>query len=281
MKRRELLKQSVLAGTGVAALAAVTGAHAQGAPASTFDRVKQSKELRVAALTGEEPYFHKDLVSNNWSGACIEMSNDIASNFGAKVIYVESSYGNSVLDLQSGKVDIAFALNPTPARAMSIDFTTPILMQSYTVIGRKGLPPVQNWADINKPSARVAVDIGSSHETIARHYLPHSTITGFQTRDEAYLALTSGRADYVVVLTVLAISALKKNPQLGTLSIPHPELTLSTNMGVRLEPDRRWRDFLSVWADYNRSLGNTRAWMLQGLAQQGIKESDIPSNVHF
>jgi polar amino acid transport system substrate-binding protein len=282
MKRREVLQRSLMVGAGVAAVAAtMPAARAQGTAQSTLDRVRQTKELRVAALTGEEPYFHKDIVSDAWSGACIAMANDIASNFGAKVIEVESTYANSVLDLQSGKADIAFALNPTPARALAIDFTTPILIHSFTVIGRKGLPPVVNWEDLNKPSVRVAVDLGTSHEIIARRYMPKAAITGFKVRDQALLALTSGRADYVVVLTVLAINALKKNPGLGDLSIPKPELTMPSNMGVRIESDGRWRDFLSVWADYNRSLGTMRQWMIDSLAQAGIKPGDIPSQVHF
>lgn len=286
MKRREILQRSLLASAGVAAVAAATlptaarAANAPGGP-STLDRIKQSKVLRIAALAGEEPYFHKDVVSNGWSGACIEMAKDIASNFGAKVVEVESTYANSVLDLQADKIDVAFVLNPTPARALAVDFTTPILVHAFTVIGRKGLPQVANWDDINKPSARVAVDLGTSHEIIARRYLPKAAITGFKSRDEASLAVSTGRADYLVVLTVLAINALKKNPQLGTLSIPKPELTMPTNMAVRAESDGRWRDFLSVWADYNRSLGSMRQWMLDSLAQAGIKPGDIPQQVHF
>jgi polar amino acid transport system substrate-binding protein len=290
MKRREALKHSLLVGAGMGAmgvLAAASGglipsAQAQGAPgSSTLDKVKQTKELRIAAFPGEEPYFHKDIVSNAWSGACVSMAKDIASNFGATVVEVESTYGNSVLDLQSGKVDIAFALNPTPARALSIDFTTPILVHSFTVIGRKGLPSVANWQDINKPDVRVAVDLGTTHETIARRYLPKTQITGFKQRDQALLALQSGRADYVVVLSLLAISALKKNPGLGVLSIPRPELSLPTNMGIRIEADHRWRDFLSVWADYNRSLGTMRQWVIEALGQMGIQPDDIPPQIHF
>ncbi|MCI3203531.1 MULTISPECIES: transporter substrate-binding domain-containing protein [Pandoraea] len=283
MNRREILRHSVVAGIGAAAAATVaTPAAAQAtAGQSTFDRVKQSKVLRIAAFAGEEPYFHKDIVSNVWSGACIDMAKDIASNFGASVVEVESTYGNSVLDLQSGKVDIAFALNPTPQRALSIDFTTPIFVHSFTVIGRKGVAKVAKWEDINKPNIRIAVDLGTTHETIARRYLPKSSILGFKNRDLAFLALTSGRADYVVVLTMLAINALKKNPQLGDLSIPKPELTMPVNMGVRTEPDKRWRDFLSTWADYSRTLGTTREWLLAALANAGINPGNIPPEVHF
>jgi polar amino acid transport system substrate-binding protein len=48
---------------------------------------------------------------------CIEMAKDIAGVFDGQVEYLESTYGNSVLDLQANKIDLAFALNPTPKRA--------------------------------------------------------------------------------------------------------------------------------------------------------------------
>ena len=53
--------------------------------------------------------------------------------------------------------------------------------------------------------------------------------------------------------------------------IPKPLLQLSTNIGIRAETDRRYKDFLSAWADYNRSLGQTRDWMLKGFESVGLQ----------
>ena len=83
--------------------------------------------------------------------------------------YVESTYGNSVLDLQSNKVDLAFALNPTPQRALSIGFTHPMIVHPFGCVARKGLDP-KTWDDINKPEIRIVYDIGSLHETAAKRY---------------------------------------------------------------------------------------------------------------
>src|SRR5258708_27121074 len=107
---------------GIAALmpvALIGSAEAQPANESTFDRVTRTKVLRIAALPGELPYFSKDIATGEWSGSAIDMARDIAKIWEAKLEYVESTYGNSVLDLQSNKVDLAFALNPTRRRALS------------------------------------------------------------------------------------------------------------------------------------------------------------------
>lgn len=278
--RRHAFAAAALAGAAVAATATAGPAAAQ-ASGSTLERVRRTGTLRVAVIVGQEPYFHKDLASGRWSGACIDMANDIAAKLSAKVEYVESTWGNQILDLQGDKVDLAFAVNPTPERALVIDFSTPILVHSFTVITKKGFAKPQSWADINKPEVKIAVDIGSTHELIARRYCPKANILGFKNRDEAILATATGRADCNVSLAVLAVSTLKKNPNLGELVIPRPLLTLPTNMGIRAETDRRWKDFLSAWADYNRAMGQTREWMLKGFEALGLTAEDIPSEVQF
>ena len=282
MNRRHMFTAAALTGTALAALPALApAATAQTAAGSTVDKVRKSGVLRISVIVGQEPYFHKDLATGKWTGACIDMANDIASKLSAKVQVLESTWGNQILDLQAGKIDLAFAVNPTPERALVIDFSTPILVHSFTVITRKGFPKPVSWEDINKPSVKIAVDIGSTHETIARRYCPKATILGFKNRDEAVLAVATGRADCEVVLAVLAVSTLKKNPNLGDLVIPKPVLTLSTNMGIRQEIDPRYKDFLSAWADYNRSLGQTREWMINGFAALGLTAEDMPSEVQF
>ena len=58
-------------------------------------------------------------------------------------------------------------------------------------------------------------------------------------------------------------------------------LTLPTNLGIRAEGDRRYKDFLSAWADYNRALGQTREWMLKTFETIGLSAEDIPGEIQF
>ena len=163
--------------------AGIQSAFAQGAPESTFDRVRRTKTLRIAALPGELPYFQKDLATGEWSGACDLMAKDIAKVFDAQLAYVEFTYGNSVLDLQSNKVDLAFALNPSPARALSVGFTHPMIVHPFGCLARKDLDP-KTWGDIDKPDLKVAFDIGSLHEVVARRYCAQGAVDRLHNRDE-------------------------------------------------------------------------------------------------
>jgi len=247
---------------------------------STFDQIKKNGVLRVAGLVGEEPYFHKDLKTGEWSGFCIEMARDIAAQLEVKLEIVESTWGNSVLDLQANKVDMSFGLNPTPKRALVIDFSRPLFYNSFGIVTRKGFE-AKSWEELNKSDVKIAVDIGSTHELIARRYAPKANIVGFKSRDEVIMAVQTGRADCLVCTVFLGLTSLKKNPELGKFAIPRPVLSAAVSAGVRLEDNKRFRDWVSTWADYNRGLGTSREWILDALSKMEIDVSMVPPEVQF
>jgi polar amino acid transport system substrate-binding protein len=278
------MSRRFLAG-GTAALlpaAAMIGqAHAQSGIESTFDRITRTKTLRIAALPGELPYFQKDIATGEWSGAAIEMAKDIAKVFDAKLEYVESTYGNSVLDLQANKVDLAFALNPTPQRALAIGFTHPMIIHPFGAVAKKGMT-IKTWDDINKPDIRVACDIGSLHEVCARRFAPKSQITAFKTRDDCILAMQGGRVDVDILAAILGLTAIAKNPNLGTYALlSNPTVALPSNLGIRREPDTRFVDVLNAWLDFNRGTGQIREWMIGGLEKTGATRESIPAELSF
>ncbi len=248
---------------------------------STVDRINRTKALRIAALPGELPYFAKDLASGEWKGAAIEFARDIAKVFDAKLEYIESTYANSVLDLQANKIDLAFALGPTPQRALAIGFTRPFINHPYGCLAKKGFNP-KTWDDINTPDVRIACDIGSLHETAARRYAPKAEITGFKTRDEATLAFQSGRTDVLIMAALLGLSTIARNRSLGPYHmLTGPLVALPSNFGVRREADTRFVDVVNAWIDYNRGVGQIRDWLLAGLALNGVAKDDVPPEVVF
>jgi polar amino acid transport system substrate-binding protein len=201
--------------------------------------------------------------------------------FDGQVEYLESTYGNSVLDLQSGKIDLAFSLNPTPKRALVIGFTHAFYLHGFGMVGKKGFK-ASTWGELNKPEVKVAVDIGSVHELSARRFAPNATIIALKSRDECILAVQSGRADCVILAVNLGLTAVKKNPELGEFQmLHHPEVKLPTCMGIRMEPDKRWQDFLNAWVDFNRGTQQIREWLYGGLAINGVKPEDIPPDVEL
>jgi polar amino acid transport system substrate-binding protein len=280
--RREALRYALAIGSGAALTSALaTPAAAQAGVDNTLDNIRVAKVLRIAVLPGELPYFNKDLASGTWSGMCIDMANDMAKLLDVKLEFTESTYGNSILDLQSNKIDLGFALNPTPQRALVVDFTHPVFPHPFGAMLRKGLD-AKTWADINKPEVKIAVDVGSANETVARRFAPNATITSLKTRDDVMLQMASGRVDCVVNALVLGLTAIAKNPNLGSYKIlQSPSVAIPSSMAVRRESDKRWRDFLSVWVDYNRGIGQMREWFVKGLAMSGVKPEDVPVELNI
>jgi len=248
---------------------------------STLDRVTRTKQLRMGVVSGSPPYFKKDLATGQWSGASVEMAKGIASVWGAEVVYVETTFGNSVLDVQSNKIDIAFALNPTPQRALSIGFTRPYIVAPFGCLARQGFTP-KTWDDLNKPDVKIAFDLGSLHETCARRFTPKAQLTGFKTIDDCVLALQSGRVDAEILAATIGLSTVGKNPSLGPYHLlSNPTVSLPSCYGVQREPDTRFVEVVNAWIDFNRGIGTIRDMMISGFALNGVKPDQVPAELSF
>jgi polar amino acid transport system substrate-binding protein len=269
---------------GAAALPAaflVGNSRAQPSVPSTLERVTNSKQLRMAVVSGSPPYFKKDLATGTWAGAAVEMAKSIAGIWNAEVVFVESTFGNSVLDLQSNKIDIAFALNPTPQRALAIGFTRPYIVAPFGCLAKAGFEP-KTWGDLNKPDIRIAFDLGSLHETCARRFAPKAQLTGYKGIDDCVLALQSGRVDAQVLAATVGLSTVGRNPSLGPYHLLQtPTVSLPSCYGIQREPDTRFGEVVNAWIDFNRGIGTIREQMISGLALNGVTPEQVPPELSF
>jgi polar amino acid transport system substrate-binding protein len=245
---------------------------------ATFDRIRRTGVLRIAALPGEQPFFRKDLATGEWHGVAIDMARSIAGALNAKLAYVESTYANSVLDLQSNKIDLAFALNPTPQRALAIGFTQPYYLHPFGYVARKDFV-AKTWEDLNKPGVRAVSLIGSLSDNLLARYAPKASVIGAKAGDDAVLLMQAGRADCIIYALIQALAVSAKAPMLEQVTLlQQPYVALASAMGIQEEPDRRWRDFLDAWVEYYRGTRQIGAWMRDGLLAMGVKPESIPAN---
>lgn len=257
------------------ALAATLGA-AQAQQKSTVDEIRDRGVLRIAGILNEDPYFSKDPRTGEWRGFVVEMGKNMAEELGVKLEVVESSWSNSILDVQSGKVDLAFALTALPKRALAVHFSAPTYYNSFTIISPKPELAGKTWAELNDPAYTIAVDLGSSQDQITKAYLPKANILRFKTRDEAVLAVATGKADAIINTVFNSMVMTKKNTAIGKVYVPQPILSSPSVVGMNQNSDEVWRGFVSAWADYNRRVGNNQTWILMGLEPFGIGLEDLP-----
>jgi len=242
-------------------------------------RILRTKKLRLAGLAGEEPYFGKDLAKGRWDGFCVEMGEDLAAELGVGLQVVESGWTDWAVDLQAGRIDLSW-LNPALKRALLVDFSVPLFNDTLAIVARKDFAP-RSWGELNRPESRIAADIGSRHEEIIQRIADNATITGFKTRDEAILAVEAGRADCVVLTALLAVTLLKRRPQVGELVVPTPDVGAPICAALPYDEDRRLRDVVNAWAEDNRGRGRIREWIMASLSRLGIGPADLPPAVSF
>lgn len=243
-------------------------------------RLLRTRKLRLAALLGDEPYSFKRAPSGEWSGFCIAMARNLAFELGIEVAVIEANWAEVTMDLNAGKLDMAYAPTPTASRAMFADFANPLFYDTYAVIVRKGLA-VKSWAEIDVPERLIAVETGSARDEAARRFAGNAAITGFKNRDEALQAVQSGRADCLVVPVFHALALLKKNPQLGELVVPAPQLRVAVCPALPYDDDRRLRGVVDAWGEDKRGTGQVREWIMTGLAELGIGPGDLPPDLPF
>jgi len=246
----------------------------------TLARILRARKLRLAAFGEEEPYCYKDARSGQWSGFCVAMARDLAAELGVEAVVSEADWAGSATDLHTGKFDLAYSPGPTAQRAMFADFTRPLFHDAYAIVARKGMA-AKSWGELNVPETLIAVDTGSMREEAARRFAGNAAITGFKTREEALLAVRSGRADCFVTTVLFALAALRKDPQSGDLVVPTPALRAAVCPAVPYDGDRRFRGVVEAWSEDHRSAGQIRAWIIAALAQLGIQPDHLPAEVSF
>src|SRR5450830_490977 len=266
---------------GLAAASYLPGAFAQSAPAgeSTFARIKRTKTLRIGGIRGQAPYYNKDLVTGEWVGFMIDFAKSVAASLNVKLEILETTWGNSVLDLQTRKIDIFFGLNPTPVRREAVGFSEPLFRNAFTVVAKKGFTP-KTWEELNNPGVKIAVDIGSSHDQMISRVCPNATIVRLEKADDATLALQTGRVDVQVLVWLLALNVLKKSPGLGTMIVPMPLEATSTNIAVPKEDDKAWLETINKWIEQERAAGKIKTTVLQNLQKlSGVRPEDVPPQI--
>ncbi len=271
--------RKILSGLAIAATSLSLGQAA--AAQSTVDEIRTRGVLRVAGIPTEAPYFVRDVRTGEWSGFVVEMAADMASVLGVNLEMVESSWANSILDVQSGRVDLAFALTALPTRALAVTFSEPTYYNSFVIISPNEALANASWADLNNPEITIAVDTGSAQDNIARQYLPRANVLRFATRDEAVIAVATGRADAIINTVLNGMVMRTRNPAIGNVYVPEPRLSSPSVIGINHNADDIFKDFVSAWANFNRRMGNNQTWIVNGLAPFGVTLDDLPPGFDF
>ncbi|MGA2552905.1 MAG: transporter substrate-binding domain-containing protein [Burkholderiaceae bacterium] len=277
-------RREFVLGLGGAALAGWQGtsySQSNSGIESAWARIARTKTMRIGAVAGAPPYYRKDIVTGAWQGFMIDFANDLAAQLKVQLDIHETTWGNAVPDLESNKIDIFFGLNPSPQRALVVDFSDPLFNNAFVLLARKDFSAT-TWESLNRAGFKVSVDLGSSHDQMISRTCPNASITRLESSADATLALQSGRVDAQVLVIILALSVLKKSPGLGHIVVPTPLQSTTTNIGFRKEDDKTWQNYVNQWVAQTRASGKVRQIVLANLDKLGgVKADEIPDQISF
>lgn len=272
----QLMGSAALAGGASIVIPSISHAQSQ----SSLERIKASGKLRIGAVADGAPYYQKNLRDSSWRGFNIDISKALADELGLELEILETTWGNSVLDLQSNKIDVFFGLNPTPQRMAIIDFSGPVFNNSFTFITNNDVT-AKSWEDFNSPDMKISVDAGSSHDAAVTRLLPEANIARLKTASDATAALQSKRADAQCLVLIIAMTVLAKNPSLGKLVIPTPTEFTTSHAGFRREDDKSWAEFVDAWITKQRENGFIHDAIVKNMELVGVSEKDFPADTQL
>jgi len=242
---------------------------------STLAQIKQRGTLRVG-VTQAPPWFTKDPKSGDWAGGVgVSLGKAMAADLGVKFEPVEVTWGTAVAALQGNKIDMMSMMDATPERAQAVDFPkTPLLWYSLAVLARDDLPVVA-WADLDKPSVRIAVPQASSMDKFLTEHVAKAQISRFPDNAAAIAAYQAGRADAVCLFHPPLLAARQKLGS-GKIVVPTPAQSQASSAAVRKEADRAWVDWVDQQLAKYYASGQTQKWYEEFLVGFGLDPKASP-----
>jgi ABC-type amino acid transport substrate-binding protein len=134
--------------------------------------------------------------TNELSGIDIDLSVEFAKTLGAKLQYVDSSFAKLVDDLVQDRCDISMhAVGITPQRQQSLRFSQPYMRSDVYGVTTRSNRVVHEWADIDQPGVKVAVQAGTFMEPVMAANLKLAQLVVIRPPLTREQELEAGRVD--------------------------------------------------------------------------------------
>ncbi|MCY1266463.1 lysine-arginine-ornithine-binding periplasmic protein [compost metagenome] len=195
------IRKVLACATAIGALLTQVPSQAAAEP-SMWQGVQKAGVLRCGAAVAA-PYVMRDPGSGQYSGYFVDLCRDFGEKvLKVKVEFVDTNWDNLVAGLQSGKWDLAMALNQTPERALAVSFSAPATDYQISLVVNKENPKFSGAgnaiADYDKPGVTFAVMSGTAQDKAISAVIRQGTVMRLPGMDETRLALMSRRADVLV-----------------------------------------------------------------------------------
>jgi len=174
----------------------------------------------IVGTTGQNIPF-SFIRDNTYAGLDIELVSRFAASLKRPVDFSQMTFGGLIPALTTGRIDIlASAAMITEERKKQVAFSDPYFHVGSTVLALKEnltnlAVPVHDGSDI--ATARIATMTGTTSEIFIQQNYPQAQLLLFDDINDAFLAVKSGKADYVFTSYTTCLLAAKHSHGLVVL----------------------------------------------------------------
>jgi ABC-type amino acid transport substrate-binding protein len=222
---------------------------------SVLQKVQRDKTLKVC-FAQSVPDNYKNPKTGEWTGAMVDLVNELATWMKVKVENVEVAWDTAVLSLNRGDCDLFGAsLVYNAPRAMQINYVRFFGSKGINAVMLKENPKkLEKPDDLNRADITVAVAVGTREEEVARHLFPKAKILSLKvtTSLEAAFSVKRGDADVALMpaINVRWWAAVPENAAWGKLAFPGQDFGNAPNGWAIRYGDSTWKDFLDAFSGW-------------------------------
>ena len=203
---------------------------------SGFAAAKEWKTIRFGVEAGYAPFEYK-ATDGRVAGFDIDIGNELCKRIGAKCVWVENDFDSLIPALKAKKFDaILSSMSMTEQRMQEVDFSDKVYNSPTRIIAKAGSPLLPTPESLK--GKRVGVQQGTMQESYAKAlWAPKGVeVVSYQSQDQAYSDLVSGRLDVGFQDSVAASDGFLKKPQGKGYAFAGPEVfdakLLGTGTGI-------------------------------------------------
>ena len=210
---RSMSKKALWLAPLSAAMLMLAGCNNSSAPADSAeaDAADAPLNIKIATESSYKPFSYTD-ADGKLIGYEIELVDALCAQMKAECEVISQDWDGLIPGLNAQKFDAAIAgMSITPERKEVVDFSDPYFHSGIILIGKKG--------DDLSVESLTGLPIASQRSTVASQYLQDehadADIKLYDTQDNAYLDLTSGRVRGMMSDKVTGIDWLKTDAGKG------------------------------------------------------------------
>lgn len=232
----------------IAATLVVPGtSHAQEVKSRLFE-VTKNKKLRVCQFPLYYSISYRNPKTGQIEGIDADLAKELATELGATLEIVETSFGTFIADLQANKCEIGmFGVGATLKRAQAVEFSKPYLVTNIYGVTRKG-GNIKQWSDVDKKDVKVAVSLGSYIDTFMKGYLKNATIVAVAPPNTREAELVARRVDIIMTDYPTAIKVTSEFDWAATV-LPSEKLAVTPYSYVVPQGDQIWLNYVNLFVD--------------------------------